>query len=193
MNDQQKQLVENNMALVQFVLNRYAPIHRDSSLVSRQDLFQIGSIGLVKAASVYDPALGYTFSTLAIKAITNELFHFWRAENAVSRKSPLPPVSLDGLVEQESGKAAVFAELIADPQADVEHIVMYHRVICALCDPDVVLQNDHVFIQVLMGNLTQKQAAKKLGISQPQVSRRIKLLRDRIANRVKLPIIGGIT
>ncbi len=44
-----------------------------SSTFDREDLFQIGCIGLFNAARNFDNSLGYAFSTYAVKAIRNTL------------------------------------------------------------------------------------------------------------------------
>lgn len=63
-------LVENNMRLVPWVLNRFFPWAEDTL---KEELAQEGSIGLIEAAKHYDPFMGieargqpYEFSSLAV-------------------------------------------------------------------------------------------------------------------------------
>ncbi|MFI5642991.1 SigB/SigF/SigG family RNA polymerase sigma factor [Kitasatospora sp. NPDC051705] len=66
-------LIELNMSLVQFVLRRFAPHHE-----SRDDLLQVGAIGLIKAIDRFDPDHGVEFSSFAIPTVMGEIRRHFR-------------------------------------------------------------------------------------------------------------------
>lgn len=72
--DRQQQLVEENMGLVHAVLKRCVSGPHSLGVYSYDDLFQIGCIGLCKAAAEYTPGRA-AFSTYAFILIRNEVFH----------------------------------------------------------------------------------------------------------------------
>lgn len=68
--------VENNMKLVGFAIKKYFNKGHDFEDLglTKDDLFQIGCIGLIKAVDKFDESLGFAFSTFAVKYITGEIF-----------------------------------------------------------------------------------------------------------------------
>lgn len=84
LNDDQRILVEENMGLIGKVIkDRVHNIDR-IGIFSYDDLFQIGSVGLCKAAATYNSVNG-KFSTYAYVLIRNEIFN--ALEYATFRKS----------------------------------------------------------------------------------------------------------
>jgi len=71
-------LVEKNLGLVQHVVKRY--IGRG---VDTEDLFQIGSIGLIKAIDKFDLSYEVKFSTYAVPLICGEIKRFLRDDGLV--------------------------------------------------------------------------------------------------------------
>ncbi len=71
-------LVEKNLGLVQHVVKRY--IGRG---VDAEDLFQIGSIGLIKAIDKFDLSYEVKFSTYAVPLICGEIKRFLRDDGMV--------------------------------------------------------------------------------------------------------------
>ncbi len=71
-------LIENNLGLVKSIAQRY--INRGTDF---EDLFQIGSIGLIKAANSFDLSLGFEFSTYAFTMINGEIRRFLRDDGLI--------------------------------------------------------------------------------------------------------------
>jgi len=71
-------LIENNLGLVRHVAKRFAG--RGTEL---EDLIQIGTIGLIKAADRFDRDLGLAFSTHAVPWIMGEIRQFLRDDGPV--------------------------------------------------------------------------------------------------------------
>lgn len=66
-------LILDNMGLVWSIVRRF-----EGRGVDREDLFQIGSIGLIKAVDKFDVSFGVMFSTYAVPLITGEIKRFLR-------------------------------------------------------------------------------------------------------------------
>lgn len=73
-----KVLIENNLGLVRHIVRRFSGRGYDC-----EDLFQIGTIGLIKAIDKFDLNLGLKFSTYAVPMITGEIKRFIRDDGPV--------------------------------------------------------------------------------------------------------------
>lgn len=71
-------LIESNLGLVRHIVRRFAGRGHDL-----EDLFQIGTIGLMKAIDKFDLDLGLKFSTYAVPMITGEIKRFLRDDGPV--------------------------------------------------------------------------------------------------------------
>lgn len=71
-------LIEKNLGLVHAVLSRFL-----GRGVEREDLFQIGVIGLMKAVDRFDSSFEVKFSTYAVPVITGEIKRFFRDDGPV--------------------------------------------------------------------------------------------------------------
>lgn len=71
-------LIEKNLGLVHHIVRRF--VGRGCDL---EDLFQIGTIGLIKAIDNFDLKLGVKFSTYAVPMITGEIKRFLRDDGLV--------------------------------------------------------------------------------------------------------------
>ena len=74
LNNEQRRLVEENMGLVHTVIKRHVSNVTQIGIFSYQDIFQIGCVGLSKAALKYKPGKA-AFSTYACTAIRNEIYN----------------------------------------------------------------------------------------------------------------------
>lgn len=68
--------IEQNTGLVGMVVKEFRNRIYGSSHVDMDDLFQIGSIGLIKAYDKFDPEHGTKFSTFAVTSIRWEIQMF---------------------------------------------------------------------------------------------------------------------
>jgi RNA polymerase sporulation-specific sigma factor len=92
----QNRLVEENIGLVHWALRRFGGRGCDM-----EELFQVGAVGLVKAARRFDAARGLAFSTYAVPVIIGEIRRFLRDDGIihVSRQ-----------IKEDAGKIAVVKE-----------------------------------------------------------------------------------
>ncbi|MFC8506755.1 SigB/SigF/SigG family RNA polymerase sigma factor [Streptomyces sp. NPDC057411] len=66
-------LVELNLSLVKFAARRFR--HRPEE---REDIVQVGTIGLIKAIDRFDPGRGIEFSAFALPTVVGEMKRFFR-------------------------------------------------------------------------------------------------------------------
>ena len=117
------EIVKENMGLVFSVAGKF--LNRG---VEFDDLVQIGSIGLIKAAEKFDSSLGYKFSTYAVNLIIGEIKRFLRDDGMVkiSRKlkENLTKVRYSSEnLKQKLGREPTLSELSDNTNLSVEDVV----------------------------------------------------------------------
>lgn len=70
--DKISRLVTENINLIYLVMKRFR-----NRGVDREDLFQIGAVGLTKAAQRFDESKGFAFSTYAVPLIIGKYSAFY--------------------------------------------------------------------------------------------------------------------
>lgn len=130
----QEQLVKNNLGYIQKVANElYQSVGLGNSElgIDHDDLIQEGSIGLLRAISLYDPDKKIKFLTYAGQAVRNAMMDLISAafatfEQRLQSKEdgfPMERINLDDLLPGEDSMQR--SELIADPYAaEPEKIMM---------------------------------------------------------------------
>ena len=73
-----EQLDTNNLALVHSIVRRFTELGHD-----REDLFQVGCIGLLKAIDKFDFSYGVCFSTYAVPLIMGEIKRYLRDDRPI--------------------------------------------------------------------------------------------------------------
>lgn len=119
-----EQLILNNMALVWSIVKRFANRGYEA-----QDLFQIGSIGLMKAIDKFDTAFEVKFSTYAVPMIAGEIKRFLRDDGMVkvSRSLKENGWKIKQAAEKlghELGRDATLNELAEETGLSMETIVV---------------------------------------------------------------------
>ena len=104
-------LIENNLGLVRHVVRRFA-----ERGVEAEDLFQIGTIGLMKAVDHFDVTYGVRFSTYAVPMIMGEIRQYLREDGLlkVSRSLKENAAKLSGAREalwQSTGREPTLKDL----------------------------------------------------------------------------------
>lgn len=99
--DARARVIEENMGLVGSVVRRYL-----GKGWEYEDLFQIGSLGLIKAVDRFDPRFGVQFSTYAVPMIMGEIKRHMRDDGLVKVSRPLKElyIKLRRAEEQLSGE-----------------------------------------------------------------------------------------
>ncbi len=117
-------LIEKNTGLVWSVVKRFTNRGAEA-----EDLFQIGSIGLMKAIKNFDLNYNVCFSTYAVPMIAGEIKRFLRDDGIikVSRSTKELYVKAKGVAEaitRETGKEPTVSELALKLSVDTETLTM---------------------------------------------------------------------
>ena len=118
-----EQLVKENVGLVHCVVKRF--LERGAE---REDLFQIGSIGLLKAIDKFDLTYNVKFSTYAVPLISGEIKRFLRDDGMIKVSRPLKETAVKAkfLREQlisKTGEEPTVSELAQRMGIDTETLV----------------------------------------------------------------------
>ena len=118
-----EQLVEENVGLVWCVVKRFYGRGTEA-----EDLFQIGSIGLLKAIDKFDVTYDVKFSTYAVPMISGEIKRFLRDDGMIKVSRSLKELSYKSLRAREKltdrlGREPTLDELSLEMNVDKEEIV----------------------------------------------------------------------
>ena len=163
------ELIERNMRLVAHVAKKY-----QSQEDEMEDLISIGTIGLIKAVETYKEDYGSRLATYAARCIDNELLMHFRAKKKTSKEVSLyEPIGTD----KEGNQIQLFDVVVSEDE-DVVELLEQDRKVRRLNEiiPQT-LSGRELFIIInrygLYGKktMTQREIARKLGISRSYVSR----------------------
>ena len=182
-NEQAKQqLIERNLRLVVYISRRF-----ENTGVDLEDLISIGTIGLIKAISTYSLDKNIKLATYASRCIENEiLMHIRKIAGQKTEVSLDEPINTDhdGNELLLSDVLGTDEDVILRPLEDDVDIKVLRQALCQLPD------REREIVAMRFGlegrkELTQKEVAQKLGISQSYISR----LEKRIMLRLKKEVI----
>lgn len=116
------EIIERNMGLVHACAHRFK-----GRGIEYEDLFQVGCIGLIKAADAFDENRGVRFSTYAVPVILGEMRRLFRDGGAIKVGRAIKELSLRITRERERlaamGKEATLSELARELGVSEEDIV----------------------------------------------------------------------
>ena len=117
-------LIEKNLGLVHHIVRRFLGRGYDA-----EDLFQIGSIGLMKAIDKFDLAYDVKFSTYAVPMISGEIKRFLRDDGMVKVSRTLKENGwkirqASERIAHEKGREATLEEIALATGISKEDIVM---------------------------------------------------------------------
>ncbi len=161
-------LVEHNLRLVVHIVKKYY-----SACNEQEDLFSIGTIGLIKGVSTFKPEKGSRLATYAARCIENEILMYFR-----SLKKRAQDVRLsDPIDTDKDGNALTLSDILSDDSDIVDTIDKKIK----LSKLNSVIENvldkrEKEIIELRYGlngksELTQHEIAKKFSISRSYVSR----------------------
>ncbi|MBM6751501.1 RNA polymerase sporulation sigma factor SigF [Mediterraneibacter glycyrrhizinilyticus] len=118
-----EQLVEENVGLVWCVVKRFYGRGTEA-----EDLFQIGSIGLLKAIDKFDLSYDVKFSTYAVPMISGEIKRFLRDDGMIKVSRSLKELAYKSVQAREKltdrlGREPTLEELAKETGVDKEEIV----------------------------------------------------------------------
>ena len=175
-------LVEHNLRLVVYIARRF-----ENTGVNLEDLISIGTIGLIKAINTYRSDRKIRLATYASRCIENEiLMHIRKISNQRSEISLDEPINMDcdGNELLLSDILGTEEDMIFRPLEEDVDLCVLRQALRELPDREreIVLMR-----YGLEGRkeLTQKEVAQKMGISQSYISR----MEKRIMQRLKKEFI----
>jgi RNA polymerase sporulation-specific sigma factor len=117
-------LVENNIGLVWSIVRRFQNRGHET-----EDLFQIGSIGLIKAINKFDPTFDVRFSTYAVPMIIGEIKRFLRDDGIIKVSRSLKETSNKAritkeVMTRELGREPTIGEIAQRLELSMEELVM---------------------------------------------------------------------
>lgn len=117
-------LVEENMGLVWSIVKRFS-----NRGVEMEDLFQIGSIGLLKAIDKFDTGYEVKFSTYAVPMITGEIKRFLRDDGMIKVSRSLKETAsrvyaVREELERKNGREPTMEEIAVTLELSMEEVVM---------------------------------------------------------------------
>ena len=174
-------LIEHNLRLVVFIARRF-----ESTGVNLEDLISIGTIGLIKAVGTYRRDKNIKLATYASRCIENEILMYIRKiSNQKAEISLDEPINMD-----YDGNELLLADILGTdedmilrPLEDDVDIFLLRQAVAELPP------REREIIQMRFGldgrkELTQKNVALKLGISQSYISRLEKKIMLRLRKEI---------
>ena len=166
--DAKNQLIEHNLRLVAHIVKKYYAAGCD-----QEDLISIGTIGLIKAINTFKPDKKTRLATYAARCIENEILMYLR-KTQKSRND----CSLDEVLSIDSdGNEMVLADILASTDesslSKLEHDEDIDNLYYAIGklskrEREIVIKRFGLFGEE---ELTQKEVADMMGISQSYISR----------------------
>ena len=177
-----QRLIEHNLRLVVYIARRF-----ESTGVNLEDLISIGTIGLIKSIVTYRREKNIKLATYASRCIENEILMYIRKISGQKAEVSLDePINMDydGNELLLSDILGTEEDMILRPMEDDVDLCVLRQALQELPEREreIVLMRYGLYGRK---ELTQKEVAQKLGISQSYISR----LEKRIMLRLKKEFI----
>lgn len=179
-------LIEHNLRLVVYIAKKFENINTDI-----EDLISIGTIGLIKAINTYRADKNIKLATYASRCIENEILMHIRKNSGKSCEISIEePLNTD-----YDGNELLLSDILGGDEGEVyreleiaEDKKTIRRALSELSERE----REIITLRFGLGSddreLTQKEVADLLGISQSYISRLekkiIRRLRDEIGNKI---------
>lgn len=177
-----EQLIIHNLRLVVYIAKKF-----ESSGVNIEDLISIGTIGLIKSVNTFCPEKNIKLATYASRCIENEiLMHLRKIAPQKMEVSLDEPLNTDW-----DGNELMLADVLGSEGDEINRKIeeddekrVLLKVISSLPEREKTI----IDMRFGLGNkaeLTQKEVADRLGISQSYISRLEKRIIKRIGDKMK--------
>lgn len=161
-------LVERNLRLVAHIMKKYY-----AQTADQEDLISIGTIGLIKGITTFDPTKGARLATYAARCVENEILMYFRA----GRKSA-QDVSLSDYIDTGTdGMPLALMDVVSEDADLMEQVANRETVEQLRRAVDTCLtEQERTVIRLRYGldnqtPLRQREVADRTGISRSYVSR----------------------
>ncbi|MGN1095733.1 MAG: RNA polymerase sporulation sigma factor SigE [Eubacteriales bacterium] len=180
-----KKLVERNLRLVVYIAKKF-----ENTGINIEDLISIGTIGLIKAANTFKADKNIKLATYASRCIENEILMYIRKTNGSRCELSFDePLNTD-----RDGNELLLSDILGSDADCVGARIESAEEKRVIEDAVRLLsEREREIVELRFGlngrrELTQKETAKALGISQSYISR----LEKKIIERLKKEISGKI-
>lgn len=180
-----EKLIVHNLRLVVYIAKKF-----ESSGVSLDDLISIGTIGLIKAVNTFSPEKNIKLATYASRCIENEILMYLR--KIASQKMV---VSLDEPLNVDwDGNELMLADVLGSDGDEISREIEEDdekRILMQIIEDLPEREKTIIEMRFGIGNkeeLTQKEVADIMGISQSYISRLEKRIIRKLGNRLKAQI-----
>ena len=175
-------LITHNLRLVVYIAKKF-----DSTGSNIEDMISIGTIGLIKAVNTFRPDKNIKLATYASRCIENEILMYLRkfstTRNEISIDEPLN-------VDWDGNELLLSDVLGSDPNeiSSLIEIESEKQMLCGLIDN--LCEREQVIMKLRFGlggceEMTQKDVADHLGISQSYISRLEKRIIGKLKNEIE--------
>ena len=173
-----EKLIVHNLRLVVYIARKF-----DTTTASVEDLISIGTIGLIKAVNTFCPEKNIKLATYASRCIENEILMYLRKNSARSGEISIDePLNVDW-----DGNELLLSDVLGSDNEDIGKSIEQEdekRLLMGLISG--LPNREKRIMEMRFGlsgyqELTQKEVADLLGISQSYISR----LEKRIINKLK--------
>ncbi len=178
-------LIERNLRLVAHIMKKYY-----AQTADQEDLISIGTIGLIKGITTFDPKKGARLATYAARCVENEILMYFR-----SQKKSSQDVSLSDYIETGTdGAALALMDVVSDEEDLMERVCNREdlRKLCRAVDQVLTEQERQVVVaRYGLGGgvpMRQREVAKLTGISRSYVSR----IEKKALGKLKADLEGAI-
>ncbi len=177
-------LIEHNLRLVVYIAKKF-----DNTGVGVEDLISIGTIGLIKSVNTYNPDKNIKLATYASRCIENEILMYLRRNNKTKLEVSIDePLNVDW-----DGNELLLSDILGTEEdviyRDLENEVerkLLDKAIEKLSDRERTIINLRFGLNTKNGEeMTQKEVASLLGISQSYISRLEKKIMKRLKKEIK--------
>lgn len=175
-------LIERNLRLVVYIARKF-----ENTGIGVEDLISIGTIGLIKAINTFKPAKKIKLATYASRCIENEILMYLRRTNKLRSE-----ISIDEPLNTDWDGNELLLSDILGTDANIIYKGIEDEVDKALLKKALskLTAREREIVELRFGfrnqgeEITQKEVADKLGISQSYISR----LEKKIIGRLKKEI-----
>lgn len=181
-NEARCKLIEHNLRLVAFIAKRF-----ENTGANIEELISIGTIGLMKAVSTYNKEKNIKLATYASRCIENEILMFLRKASSQKKEISIDePLSVDW-----DGNELLLSDVLgSDNDSIPREMEENEEKKILMLSIDELNPREKLIIEMRYGlngdnELTQKEVADALGISQSYISRLEKKIMQRLRKRIE--------
>lgn len=205
--NKEEEFIKENIGLVHLCCKRFVGKGYDYD-----DLFQAGSLGLLRASREFNPDLGFRFSTYAVPVILGEIKRLFRDNGSVKVSRSLKELSLKvsktvEVFEKENGTSPTvsqIAKLLSVPEEEINEALDVSKPVMSLTfysndgikeeDIPVIDEQEQISNHIMIGQAMQNLSTqdKKLihcryfeGLTQSETAKLLNMTQVQVSRREK--------